>query len=780
MRIFIFIFLSAFCFGQQHRMLVLPPDKNMALPAKAFGPVVQYLDGTINSANEFVDKSGNGFNADIINRDFNVNYFPYKSAAMIAQKAANFGKIPDPTNFWYTSGGTPNQIPVVSLFQNIDYADQIFTKHGAQLINGDSTEYQEPAVIEIVSYSVALTGTGKTNAYAYFGVPTEVTGNVIWVDPVNGNNANTGTKASKFKTLEKANTSTSGKTIYVMSGAVTVIASIFFLNSQSWKFIGFSPITSTVTPVLSTSGSNSTTCEGAVVTAASGGRAFYFISGNNDTLRRCKAIANGSGSKCFQTLDGTSNAIINSVLISSQDQAMIDIRKVGITLYGNNLSGSPTVEPISYNTTALATGARIYYNRFAQTLAANKSLFLFNIAGNYYIKFNTIRTDGGAQLQALLSGSTMTGTVHWKYNDIQSTNLTSGVIVFSNLTNTITTNISNNKIVIKNGSIANGAISVLNQPAMTINNNFIDLYVVGTGINISSTSAKGAADISYNTILARADGGHIVLGSDANNTYDNGYNGSTITGNKLYGIWYFNPGSVTNASHGIAVFNSIDVKVKYNYCNGTNHLVVYKASDRGTAMANTDAICQYNIGINNEASLFAKTMSGIRFYNNTCYSDNSNIVNIAGGVYLLGSTGAATSCTVQNNIFIDGTPTNTNISVFRADPIGSLTGLASNNNVMYSINNNSAAKVVGTSTVTSYSFAQWQAAGYDASTLNQNVNFTSGPNEQWWPSSSILNGANLGATYQSGLDITSKYGFVPPLIITKSQSGAWQNGAYVQ
>jgi hypothetical protein len=38
----------------------------------------------------------------------------------------------DINNFLYDAGGTPNAIPVVSLFQDIDYEHKIFCKHEAQ------------------------------------------------------------------------------------------------------------------------------------------------------------------------------------------------------------------------------------------------------------------------------------------------------------------------------------------------------------------------------------------------------------------------------------------------------------------------------------------------------------------------------------------------------------------------------------------------------------------------------------------------------------------------
>ena len=190
-------------------------NNNSDLPAKRFGAVSQYIDGTI-IGNEFIDKSGNGYDIDIINNDITIIGFPYKSTALIAQKVANFGLIPDPTNFWFT-GGVPNQIPVVSFFQNVDYADIIFCRHQSQSLDSNGVETVEPAVIEIVTYTNALTGANLIGANSYFSVPTEDP-TAKWVDGTNGLDANAGTKAAPWKTEEFANQSVNtGLTIYSKS-----------------------------------------------------------------------------------------------------------------------------------------------------------------------------------------------------------------------------------------------------------------------------------------------------------------------------------------------------------------------------------------------------------------------------------------------------------------------------------------------------------------------------------------------------------------------------------
>ena len=748
-----------------------------------FGEVSQLIDGTI-VGNEFVDKSGNGYNLDIINNDIESGFgFPYKCAAMVAQKAANYGKVSDVNNFWFDSGGTPNQIPVVSLFQNIDYANQIFTKHQAQGLNSNSEEVVEPMVTMIVTYKTPLVSS-VIEASTYFEVPAEVTSNVYWVDFVNGLDANAGTKAAPWKTLSKANTGTSNKTIYVKTGNYTEASTLTLLTGQTWNFIGYCPFVSAAAAIF-ISGTNSCTINGAIITPAAGSRALYFISGNNNTANRCKLNVNGANSKNFQILAGTGNMLKYCLLYNNQNTPSIDLRAVGMTIYGCYFSGTQTgvSEIVSFNTTTITGNVDFFYNKCASGLVANHGFFLFNVAAtNFNIKYNYFKTTGGIRLCVHLDSAALTGGYNWYYNTIKPTGLTNSFMYIA-ASNALTVDIQHNKIYITD-SLVEYIIYILGQATPKVNYNYIYTSVENDAIQIASQTAKGAAEIKYNTIHQPADGGSITLGSDANNTWDNGHNGSQIIGNSIYGLWYYSPNSVTNVGHGIAVFNCIDVHVKYNYANGTNHLVVYKASDRVTAMANTDAVCSYNVGINNDGSLFPKTMSGIKFYNNTTYADNANIQGMAGGVYVLASSGAATNNVFKNNLFIDRTPLRAGVVVIEIGQPGSLSGFVSDYNIVYSENN----KIADISS-TEYTWAGWQGLGYDANSTNATLSqadnmFADSTNYK--PTETAIShtgGEDLGATYRDGLHINSDFynGYTnySPYVETYLQLTDWHRGAWL-
>ena len=116
-------------------------SKLNSLPA--YSLVTMWLDGTIvESSGSYYFKNKKGDDVLITGYDFPTgwtNGFPYKSAATIDV----FGQ---------------TGVPVISLFQNFDYANQYFTRHVAQVVDDNGVETSEAYVCDIVAYSEALTG----------------------------------------------------------------------------------------------------------------------------------------------------------------------------------------------------------------------------------------------------------------------------------------------------------------------------------------------------------------------------------------------------------------------------------------------------------------------------------------------------------------------------------------------------------------------------------------------------------------------------------------------
>ena len=176
-----------------------------------------FLDGTITDVagtKYFVDKSANGRNFLITGYDFDAAWttgFPYKSAATISAPAADAALIAaDINNFLYDAGGTPNQIPVISLFQDIDYEHKIFCKHVAQAVDGNGVEVTEPYVSHVFMATDVLAGADLTKAYTDFGVTAEVAG-ALWV----------GTGETYATNQLAINAAAAGNTIYSKTGLVS-------------------------------------------------------------------------------------------------------------------------------------------------------------------------------------------------------------------------------------------------------------------------------------------------------------------------------------------------------------------------------------------------------------------------------------------------------------------------------------------------------------------------------------------------------------------------------
>lgn len=202
------------------------------------GQSLFYMDGTIiddGGTKYFEDKSANGRDFLITSYDFDVAWttgFPYKSIATISAPAADAALIAaDINNFLYDAGGTPNQIPVVSLFQDIDYEHKIFCKHEVQVVDSDDIETYEPRVSRVFMASDVLTGATLTQAQTYFGVPSENTTTMAWVATTGNDSTGNGSKATPYKTLDKIK-ATAKTVVYLRSGSYTTAAQSTFAGNE--------------------------------------------------------------------------------------------------------------------------------------------------------------------------------------------------------------------------------------------------------------------------------------------------------------------------------------------------------------------------------------------------------------------------------------------------------------------------------------------------------------------------------------------------------------------
>lgn len=300
----------------------------------SFGTLVQYIDGTI-SGNEFVDKSGNGYNLDIINNDLDSTLigFPYKSTAFVAQKVANFGLIPDNNNFWFDGGGTPNQIPVHCLFQNIDYNNQTFVLHEAQVLNGAGFEASAGRVLNICTYSAALTGAKLTAANTYFGVTAKPVSNVREVGA-----------GKTYSTIQAAHTAmTAGDTILVYSGSYNETTILTITKSATIIGVGFVKIKAT-----------------------GGFQDVYFQTASSSNSIKGVMFNGGTVTSRLVQFDGCSLTI---------DRCYFDYSKVGVYQATNATSKTATIKNCAFKMTSVATaqiGVLVAGTGFTTTIRDNK------------------------------------------------------------------------------------------------------------------------------------------------------------------------------------------------------------------------------------------------------------------------------------------------------------------------------------------------------------------------------------------------------------------------
>jgi len=300
----------------------------------SFGTLVQYFDGTI-VGNELLDISGNGYNLDIIGNDLSPLYsgLPYKSTALVAQKIANYGLIPDNNNFWFDSGGVPNQIPIHCLFQNIDYNNQTFCLHEPQVLDANGFETTSAKVLKICTYSAPLTGANLTFADDYFDTPVKPVLNVREVGV-----------GKTYSTIQAAHTAmTAGDTILIYSGAYNETTILTITKSATIIGVGFVKIKAT-----------------------GGFQDVYFQTASSTNSIKGVMFNGGTVTSRLVQADGCSLTI---------DRCYFDYSKVGVYQATNATSKTFTVKDCAFKMTSVATpmiGVLVAGTGFTTTIKDNK------------------------------------------------------------------------------------------------------------------------------------------------------------------------------------------------------------------------------------------------------------------------------------------------------------------------------------------------------------------------------------------------------------------------
>lgn len=728
-----------------------------------FGSVVQWLDGTI-TGNEFIDKSGNGYNVDIINNDITVKGLPYKSKALIAQKIANYGLIPDPNNFWFTAG-VPNQIPVTCLFQNVDYLNQTFCRHSSRILNAAGIEVSEPKVVEIVTYASALTSTNLVAANSYFDVPAIDT-NGKWINPVNGNDTTgNGTQALPYKLHSKVNSLTlaEGTLVYVMTGTIVPVA---WQKNYQLKTIGF-------TKIVSSSPARGIDYDpaGTLNQELSG----YFIDMNN--------VANGVGINCNSpnhpltlkkfTIKNSVVAAIQSSTYSTQDlnieECIIDNSNF-YGIYANktlNISDS-VINSSSYCIYKDSTSSTDITLTNSKIKHASTPLRLYNLV-NFKMIGGSLEWGSYALVS---SNSASAGERIFNNVNIKYTGITTGGYF-------VTENLNITKLEIKDcilecpnmqGAISvldvNGDFNFINNIAYKEDNSGFNIAVFQknfsnrtTNVNISGSVVR--SDNPFNSAL-------LTIGQDPHP------NPNKITG-VVEGNNFIHLNDIT--AHGfIVLYENAGITVQHNRIEG---LPVNGFKAHGDSYINN--IWKYMLHIN--APLLAKSIDYGIYYNNTIVLNqympySASLISCVNNA-IPGPTADATNCEFKNHLIVytgDGGQMN----MVKLDH--------PNNQFDYNIYYNKHYPCVFLYLGVPKTFAQWQALGYDTNSVvltdaQYEAMFTDPDNLDFsikedfvWP----INGANTG--HATGLDRSTYWGSCKATTkkILKQQPTNYNIGAYIQ
>jgi parallel beta-helix repeat protein len=717
-----------------------------------------FLDGTIITVGEnkyFKDLSSTARNFLITGYDFDSTWtkgFPYKSAATISAPAADAALIAaDINNFLYAGDGTPNQIPVVSLFQNIDYANTIYCKHVAQAIDANGVETYEPRVLEIFMTAAALSAADLTKANTYFGVPAEQTSNVKWVDPVNGVDATgNGSKLTPWKTLTKAEASSSdGDLVYVKTGLCNETNYWQPRLNRHWKAIGLNVTRSTgTTYVLINSLANHVEITGFNFDSETNTTYALYVAGDTKfyKCRTINPVVSATSNTAYIANDAAT--FTHCVFVSGTTSGRLDLRS---TFTLDTCFVSTKLQPSTAAKVFTLTNCKIKANVSGAYWCNN-----FNVDSALTIKGGKFIVDNAVSVifsdVAALTKSISITYMSIVINALQTAFLRTDTGSFATAT------FSNNTLV--NNSNAQIFSSTSNTDYV-IENNHIDIVGTASGIILSNTTASQSdVTINNNTVLKRTAAGYgISIGAEATSAGDNKFTNVTITNNKVLGQKYFTP-AATPTSHGIFIgFQATTHTVKNNYINGHGMGIVLKGSNSDYS----NCTVQSNIiTASNDYGIYFKGAENSKVYGNTLKENGIEIyftVN-AGGDGAIGQT-------IKNNILYNSTGY---LYKFDTDSYASHT---IDYNVIYGTSKlayNGSADVA---------LAAWNAAGYDTHSETGDpllTNFIPASN-----SPAIGNGETLDAAYDDGLYNTTVWGADTslPVIVTKQQGAAWDIGAYV-
>ena len=721
-----------------------------------------YLDGyikVIGGSYYFRDVSGNGRNFLITGYDFitgHVAGFPYKSKATISAPAGDTVLIAaDINNFLYAAGGTPNQIHVVSLYQDVDYEHKIFTRHVAQTLNTLGVETYEPRVMDMVLYATVKSGGVLTSLQTYFGVPTEAVTNVRWITKAGNDATGTGTKLLPWLTLVKVNlSSTNNNTVYIKSGVYTENDTVFlagsFFTNRPLNYVAVGRVEIRSTGV------------GNVIARWTENATFKNI------------VINGEDAKtaCIQSYGGAKTTLWERCLFKGATASLSIGNAANIETFKYCIAiGDNTNAVQKFNTNSILIDTSYFDNAEIETLG-NAVITNIRIPSN---KYTCIETYGNLTLL----GSDITHAA--KGIDTGSSTAVPVIdIQYCNFTHEDIAGVAPNTIYVKD-SVSSKVehcrfINLVNKDGYfayltgqsTVQYNY--LYDNNDGLFVGINVDKGAHKLNYNYAHSNTLSGTILsIGGETSVSDRN--NNSEFIGNRVIGFRLENPSEAAATTHAVLITSGINIDIKYNYVSHSTLGMAVKTN----AQAYTSKGVYYNLFEECGVNLWFRGIAGVKCYGNTIRQSEV----VYGQPFLLGinvdensaAAGVQESADVIiKNCILDIRPV---LGVgIQFDAYAAAHGCIVENTLVYGCLNKLNDGGANYATI-----AAAQAAGWMPDCIDTDPQLVS-----LIPAVIITGAENMGTNYDDGLAITTDFGSATqhPSIVTKQQSTTWQMGAYVQ
>jgi hypothetical protein len=734
-----------------------------------------FLDGTIidvGGIKYFKDKSSAERNFLITGYDFDSTWtkgFPYKSGATLSAPIADAELIAaDLNNFLYAVDETPNEIPVISLFQDIDYEHKIFCKHVAQILNVDDAESYEPRVLEIYMAEVVESGNVLIRAQTYFGVPVVISDSK-YISKA-GNDANGGTSwvDSVLTFLRGLTLVTTSRTLYSRTG-------IYSEHIRAKEITqGLGRVETLAQTDYAAYPYDNSSLKGVILNANSKNHAFYLTASTKCYLEKNFLI--GAIGYTIETLnDNTLIKLKDCIIKGYNDTVYLPDSLVysngGIELdtclitgecgsYAINLFGAAKDKIIKYSMIdCIPPQVVIYIQNSAN----------YNFVGNRFISTNAI-----VYLMSMNTG-VYVGNLVFKNNYFNLPALTNTLLHFVN--SSFDVKIQNNIFIVTNIP-AYPILLAGGQNSFIVKNNIFrisDLPAANSAMQLTATGNK-VLTCNNNSLYGKA--GLLI--------YYASTNVGTVNGNKCIS-------TAILSLNCLNIYQSAILSVNYNYCIGSPFHISFnycrKVFETQTA---------YNLLVDCRYGYFVSQGS-----NNILAHNNTIIRNSLGGGYSGGfyaffveewdvTATPTENYKIKNNIMIFNGDYDGVSNLFKfvfLEQVSNIDGFECDYNIYYSTRTDGKMFAIG---VNMYTFAEWQALGYDAhsilltseSQMKSLFNdYDGGDYTLKTGSPAIGAGVDLGATYKTGLQLLTDWGgdndIDTPFIVTKEQGANWDIGAFI-